>query len=45
MEAAVVNAGGEGLVIRRPGHLYRPGRAGDVVKVKRRIEDMDRWQG
>jgi DNA ligase-1 len=45
MEAAVVNAGGEGLVIRRPGHLYRPGRAGDVVKVKRLFPDLDRWQG
>ena len=45
MEAAVVNAGGEGLVIRRPGHKYRPGRAGDVVKVKRLFPDLDRWQG
>jgi DNA ligase-1 len=45
MEAAVVSAGGEGLVIRRPGHLYRPGRAGDVVKVKRLFPDLDRWQG
>jgi DNA ligase-1 len=45
IETAVVNAGGEGLVIRRPGHLYRPGRAGDVVKVKRLFPDLDRWQG
>ena len=45
MEAAVVHAGGEGLVIRRPGHKYRPGRAGDVVKVKRLFPDLDRWQG
>jgi DNA ligase-1 len=45
MEAAVVNAGGEGLVIRRPGSPYRPGRIGDVVKVKRLTVDVDRWQG
>ena len=37
--------GGEGLVIRRPGSKYRPGRAGDVVKVKRLVADIDRWQG
>jgi ATP-dependent DNA ligase len=45
MEVAVVNAGGEGLVIRRPGSPYRPGRIGDVVKVKRLTVDVDRWQG
>jgi len=44
-EAAIVAAGGEGCVLRRPGHLYRPGRAGDVVKVKRLTKDVDRWQG
>lgn len=44
-ERAVVFSGGEGLVIRRPGSKYRPGRAGDVVKVKRLVEDLDRWQG
>lgn len=45
MEAAVVNAGGEGCVIRRPGSPYRPGRVGDVVKIKRLFPDLDRWQG
>jgi DNA ligase-1 len=44
-EREVVAAGGEGLVIRRPGCLYRPGRMGDVVKVKRLVADVDRWQG
>lgn len=44
-ERAVVFGGGEGLVIRRPGSKYRPGRAGDVVKVKRLVADIDRWQG
>lgn len=37
--------GGEGCVIRRPGSLYRPGRSGDVIKVKRLVVDVDRWQG
>jgi DNA ligase-1 len=41
-EREVVEAGGEGLVIRRPSSLYRPGRAGDVVKVKRLVRDLDR---
>ena len=41
-ERDVVAAGGEGLVIRRPGSPYRPGRAGDVVKVKRLHPDLDR---
>jgi len=45
MEKAVVSAGGEGMVIRRPGSAYRPGRIGDVVKVKRLVADDDRWQG
>jgi DNA ligase-1 len=45
MEKAVVAAGGEGMVIRRPGSQYRPGRIGDVVKVKRITADTDRWQG
>lgn len=45
MERAVVFRGGEGLVIRRPGSRYRPGRCGDVVKVKRLVDDLDRWQG
>jgi DNA ligase-1 len=45
MEAAVVAAGGEGLVIRRPGSKYRPGRKGDTIKVKRLVADLDRWQG
>jgi DNA ligase-1 len=44
-ELDIVDAGGEGLVIRRPGCLYRPGRIGDVVKVKRLVADVDRWQG
>lgn len=44
-EAAVVAGGGEGLVIRRPGSPYRPGRAGHTVKVKRLAADIDRWQG
>jgi DNA ligase 1 len=41
-ERSVVSAGGEGLVIRRPGSPYRPGRAGDVVKIKRIFPDLDR---
>jgi DNA ligase-1 len=45
MESAVVSAGGEGCVIRRPGSKYRPGRAGDTIKVKRIVADVDRWQG
>lgn len=45
MERLVVGMGGEGVVIRRPGSLYRPGRAGDVIKVKRLVADVDRWQG
>ena len=45
MESAIVAGGGEGCVIRRPGSPYRPGRIGDVVKVKRLVEDIDRWQG
>lgn len=44
-EAAIVAAGGEGCVIRRPGSPYRPGRMGDVIKVKRISPDLDRWQG
>lgn len=45
MEREVVAGGGEGLVIRRPGSMYRPGRAGDVIKIKRLVEDRQRWQG
>jgi DNA ligase-1 len=41
-ERDVVEAGGEGLVIRRPGSPYRPGRAGDLVKIKRIHPDLDR---
>jgi DNA ligase-1 len=44
-EGDIVANGGEGCVIRRPGCLYRPGRAGDVIKVKRLVSDVDRWQG
>ncbi len=40
----ITAAGGEGLVIRRPGCLYRPGRCGDIVKIKTG-PDLDRWQG
>jgi DNA ligase 1 len=45
MEANIVANGGEGCVIRRPGSPYRPGRVGDVVKIKRLVADVDRWQG
>lgn len=45
MESTIVAAGGEGCVIRRPGSPYRPGRMGDVIKVKRLVADLDRWQG
>jgi DNA ligase-1 len=45
METNIVNAGGEGVVIRRPGSEYRPGRSGDIIKVKRLVADLDRWQG
>jgi DNA ligase-1 len=38
-ERQIVSAGGEGCVLRRPGSLYRPGRAGDVVKIKRLTPD------
>lgn len=44
-ELEIVANGGEGCVIRRPGSPYRPGRVGDVVKVKRLVNDVDRWQG
>jgi ATP-dependent DNA ligase len=45
LERKIVKFGGEGCVIRRPGSLYRPGRCGDVIKVKRLVADVDRWQG
>lgn len=45
MESDIVSYGGEGCVIRRPGSPYRPGRMGDVIKVKRLVSDLDRWQG
>jgi len=45
MENLVVHSGGEGLVIRRPQSQYRPGRMGDVIKIKRITADIDRWQG
>jgi len=45
MERMIVANGGEGCVIRRPGCKYRPGRMGDVIKVKRLVADADRWQG
>jgi len=45
MESDIVANGGEGCVIRRPGCQYRPGRAGDVIKVKRLVADIDRWHG
>jgi ATP-dependent DNA ligase len=45
MENSIVRNGGEGVVIRRPGSKYRPGRCGDVIKVKRLVADLDRWQG
>lgn len=45
MEQNIVANGGEGCVIRRPSSPYRPGRIGDVVKVKRLFPDLDRWQG
>ena len=44
-EKSIVANGGEGCVIRRPGSKYRPGRCGDVIKVKRLVKDVDRWQG
>jgi len=44
-EALVVELGGEGLVIRRPKSQYRPGRMGDVIKIKRLYPDLERWQG
>jgi DNA ligase-1 len=45
LERLIVGMGGEGVVIRRPGSQYRPGRAGDTIKVKRMVADVDRWQG
>lgn len=44
-ESEIVRNGGEGCVIRRPGSPYRPGRMGDVIKVKRISPDVNRWQG
>jgi DNA ligase-1 len=44
-ERLVVDMGGEGLVIRRPRSKYRPGRCGDVIKIKRLTKDIERWQG
>jgi DNA ligase-1 len=44
-EQGTVEEGGEGLVIRRPGSKYRPGRKGDIIKIKRLVADLDRWQG
>lgn len=44
-EKEVVVNGGEGLVIRRPQSQYRPGRMGDVIKIKRITADLERWQG
>ena len=44
-EKKIVSQGGEGCVIRRPGSPYRPGRMGDVIKVKRLVSDVERWQG
>ena len=41
-EAATVQAGGEGLVLREPGSCYTPG---GFVKIKRLFPDLDRWQG
>ena len=41
-EKTIVAGGGEGCVIRRPGSQYRPGRMGDVIKVKRLVADVDR---
>ena len=40
-EADVVAAGGEGLVLRRPGSFYRPN---DFLKVKRLFPDLNRSQ-
>ena len=45
MEKAIVDGGGEGVVIRRPGSKYRPMRSSELVKVKRLVPDIDRWQG
>lgn len=43
-ERSVVDDGGEGAVLVRPRSKYRPGREGDVVKVKRLVADLDRSQ-
>jgi len=45
MEEQIVANGGEGCVIRRPGCKYRPGRSGDVIKIKRLTKDVERWSG
>lgn len=45
MEKSIVDGGGEGVVIRRPGSKYRPMRSSELVKVKRLVLDIDRWQG
>jgi ATP-dependent DNA ligase len=38
-EAATVQAGGEGLVLRERGSFYRPG---NFIKCKRLTKDLDR---
>lgn len=45
METAIVRGGGEGVMLRRPDSPFRPGYAGDIIKVKRMHPDLDRWQG
>jgi len=45
MEKSIVDSEGEGVVMRRPGSKYRPMRSDCLVKVKRLVDDVDRWQG
>jgi len=45
MEKAIVDGGGEGVVIRAAGSSYKGVFDYNMVKVKRLFPDLERWQG